>query len=243
MIRSGIRNWCVMLGALLLSLHAYGQSGQSGQSEKPAELALKPFYIATFKYVENIEWRSMPHTLFFKELMARHGFEARMVFLPGKRALRNVEIGLIDAELGRAKGTTDISPQLFESNFPFTSICLRRVYRAGDIMPQADSIGFQIGAQSIEAMMKRRWPGAQTVPYLSFKQAAKMLASTRVDMLLLPHVGEAYIQNLGLTDFDIQPLFELPLHFIVGERYRHMLPEFEKTAEQLIPKYPGVRCQ
>ena len=175
--------------------------------------------------------------------MARHGFDLKMVFLPGKRALRNVELGLIDAELGRGKGTTAISKHLFESNFPFTSICLRRVYRAGDLVAAPKTVGFQTGAQMIEAMLRKRWPQAKPVPYLSFEQSVKMLASTRVDMVLLPHIGEDHIRKLNIIEFDIEPLFELPLHFIVGDHYRHLLPEFEATAKQLLPQYPGVSCQ
>lgn len=215
----------------------------AAQPTAQADAALRPLQMATFKYSENIQWRDTPHYRFFKELMARHGFELQMVFLPGKRALRNVELGIIDAELGRARGTTAISEHLYESSFPFSSICLRRVYRRGDRVAEPKTIGFQIGAHTIEAMLRSRWPEAQAVPYLSFKQAAKILASERVDMLLLPHVGENYIQGLSIIEFDIEPLLEMPLHFIVGDRYRHLLPEFEQTAQQLASQYPGLRCQ
>ncbi len=62
-------------------------------------------------------------------------------------------------------------------------------------------------------------------------------------MVFLPHIGEDHIRKLNIIEFDIEPLFELPLHFIVGDHYRHLLPEFEATAKQLLPQYPGVSCQ
>lgn len=205
----------------------------------------KPFVIVTFDYIEELDWKNQAYVKFTKALMESLGYRVEYVFMPGLRGVKEVRLGRGDALLGRSKKTGESFKGFIVLDTPYAQYCTRAmVLKGADVNKYPKTVGYQAGSFYTENLIKTTWPKSSPITFSNFEQAAKMIKSQHLDVVMLPAIADSFMSSLGFIELEAIPdkKWIADLYFVLSDRHANLLPLIKEKTEELKADFPGLTC-
>lgn len=205
----------------------------------------KKFSIVAFEYVEELDWQNIAHVKFTTSMMESLGYQVDYVFLPGLRGVAQVGSAKNDAMLARTLVASKGFEGIVVPRRSYGQVCYKlfRLKTSGDLW-EPRRIAYQAGAVGFKRLIKKTWPDTVSFSFSSFTQAVRLLKSSRVDGILVPHIAKSFIKNLNITELEMVPgsFMVIDLYFVLSEKHKHLLPAIEEFTEKTKGEFPDLMC-
>lgn len=163
------------------------------------------------------------------------GFQFKMSYYPGKRALRELENGKIDGFCAKSPAGFANSSMLIAVPTPigYSRIFLYGKATQSDFtgLKDTDKLIYVRGTIPIEEFIRKSESGANAVSTTSIEQALKMIIAGRADYFVEFHrPAVSAIKNLGVKDrLKAIPISDnVPIYLAIHRRHQHLKDEIDR---------------
>jgi len=234
-----------LLLAVLIIIGSSCPLAFSSKEDPPNTLKLG-FYLSFKKTFD-----SSPYALWLETALADVGYKAQIHWLPGRRILSQVSSGALDGDLARSQDVVDASfPHLIRVPTLYGRACYAG-YRFEPLLKQLPEsqlgtlqIGVFEGLLNVQRLAQEHWPNAQLSTVNDPLKALKMLASGRLNYLLLPPQTKAQLERIsGKTLIQSTPhVIQFDTYIFLNPRHASLAPRLAEALQARRPSTIATSC-
>lgn len=212
-------------------------------SDKAPPRTLKLGFYLGFQKTFN----SSPYALWLERALADVGYRAQIHWLPGRRILSQVSSGILDGDLARSQDVVDVNfPHLIRVPTLYGRACYAgyRFEPLPESPPRTLQIGVFEGLLNVHKLAQEHWPNAQLSTVNDPLKALKMLASGRLNYLLLPPQTKAQLDQIsGKTLIQSTPhVIQFDTYIFLNPRHASLAPRLAEALQARRPSSIATSC-
>lgn len=173
-----------------------------------------------------------------KALYKEVGLVPEFVLLPAERALKSLEAGEVDADLGRVMGGTAAYKNMVECAEPFSEINLLAVVKKGSPITKVSladlktyKLGYVRGTKIAEGVLaKAGVEGAQTN---DVKQLVQVIGGDRIDIGLTTSSAPVPADAAAAVTTLAQPLMTAKVVHVLGHKWASYCPKLDAALKTM----------
>lgn len=174
------------------------------------------------------------------EAYAELGITIELVALPSPRSMELAHRGLLDGELGRIDGVTDMYPNLLKVNWPLihldtVAITSQPTLRFGDT---PDLLAYRLGIVRGALINEHvTFNASQTVEVTRSEQLIRMLHTQRIDLAIMPRSVALLLLKQDPELRILEPSLGVhPIHHYLHRRHHALIPELQRVLHTMFEK-------
>lgn len=177
-------------------------------------------------------------------------FTPELELFPGRRLMIELNLGLIDADLGRRVDLSRGFSNVIRLNEPFIRVCtvMMSLADAGGDPQVLQNKNILIatfgGTPATQSELINNWPLATIVEFKTMEQAVNLLLHRRVDFVGIPHTHVKTIQQLSalpLNVYKVYPPRGANMH--INSKHAALIPQLEAGMRRAAPIVDSLNCR
>lgn len=236
------------IAALLLSAGLALQSHAAAPEPAATPPAKPGFRVGTIS-VASPESRDLIDR-WLAEVFRDTGYTPVLELYPGRRLMIELNLGMIDADLGRRVDLSRGFSNIVRLEEPFISVCsvMLALQKPPEQLAQLHQkslmIGTLGGTPDTQAELINSWPQATIVEFRDMQQAVNLLLHRRVDFVTIPHTHLEMFRALSALPLDIFKVYPPQgAHMHINSKHQSLQPVLEAGVRRAAPLVSQLNCQ
>lgn len=183
------------------------------------------------------------------EAYRRAGFDTKIVYLPGKRALLASSKGEVDGEVSRIYEIGKLYPSLIRVNMPYMTLkgMVFAINKNVQVKQQADLKKYRIGSLRGAVFSDKLTEGLNVVFANSPTQLLQLLIRDRVDVIITNEIESKVLiadqfPDAGIVALD-PPLTETPIYHYIHQDKSYLVGKIDQILKSMTKQGEIVRIR
>lgn len=243
------RHKLCQIAALLLLSAGLALQNDAAAAEPVAALSAKPgFRVGTIS-VASPETRALIDR-WLAEVFRDTGYTPVLELYPGRRLMIELNLGMIDADLGRRVDLSRGFTNIIRLDEPFISVCSVMLTlqkpreQFAELHNKSLMIGTLGGTPDTQSELLNSWPRATIVEFRDMQQAVNLLLHRRVDFVTIPHTHLDMLRALSPLPLDIFKVYPPQgAHMHLNSKHQNLQQALEAGVRRAAPLVSQLNCQ